>query len=177
MQITATIFKSPLDERKVKEIIQAGANILRVKFAHVSNEEALEVVKSVKRVIDEEKVDTKILVDLPEHKIRLGSLELGKENVKKNKIYILRPAKFSKTIKDFIPVDVESFVNIFQLDDKIMIGDGEVFFRVKEIISDVEVKVIFPDGGFVDQYRSIISNRLADDLNHCEVAVDSLKLF
>ena len=177
MQITATIFKSPVEENKVREIIQAGADILRVKFAHVSNEDALEVVKVVRRVIDEEKTDTKILVDLPEHKIRIGSLELGKENVEKNKTYILRPAKFSKTIEDFIPVDALDFKNFFEVGDKIMIGDGEVFFKIKEIVSERQVKIVFPDGGFVDQYRSIISNRLADDLNHCEIATDSLKLF
>jgi len=177
MQITATVFKSPVEEDKVREMIKAGAHILRVKFAHVSNEEALEVVKVVKRVIEQEKTDTKILVDLPERKVRLGSLELGKEDVVKDKVYILKPAKFSKTINDFIPVDIENFSNCFEVDDKIMIGDGEVFFKVKEIVSEKEVKIIFPDGGFVDQYRSIISNRLAEDLNHCEIATDSLKLF
>ncbi len=177
MEITATIFKSPVDEKKVREMIRAGADILRVKFAHVSNSEALEVVKVVKKVITQEKTNTKILVDLPEHKIRLGALELGKEDVMKDKVYILKPAKFSKTINDFIPVDVESFSNFFEKEDKIMIGDGEIFFEIKEIASDKEVKIIFPDGGFVDQYRSLISNRLADDLNHCEMATDSLKLF
>ncbi|MFH1946956.1 MAG: pyruvate kinase [Candidatus Magasanikbacteria bacterium] len=177
MQITATIFKSPVDQEKVREIIQAGADILRIKFAHVSNKEALKVVEVVKKVINEENSNTKILVDLPEHKIRLGSLELGKEDVVKDKIYTLKPAKFSRTINNFIPVDVMSFKNFFKVGDKIMIGDGEVFFEIKEIVSDKEVKIIFPDGGFVDQYRSLISNRLADDLNHCEIATDSLKLF
>ncbi|MBU2541999.1 hypothetical protein KJ785_00365 [Patescibacteria group bacterium] len=177
MEITATIFKSPVAQEKVREIIQAGADILRIKFAHVSNEEALEVVRVVKKVIDEQKTTTKILVDLPEHKVRLGSLELGKEDVVKDKIYTLKPARFSKTINNFIPVDVEIFSDLFQVGDKIMIGDGEVFFSIKEVVSPQEIKIIFPDGGFVDQYRSLISNRLADDLNHCEMATDSLKLF
>jgi len=177
MQITATVFKSPVEENKVREMIKAGADILRVKFAHVSNEEALEVVKVVKEVIEEEKSNTKILVDLPEHKVRFGSLKLGKEDVDRDKVYTLRPAKFSNTINDFIPVDTLNFSNYFKVDDKIMIGDGEVFFKIKEIVSDEEVKIVFPDGGFIDQYRSIISNRLADDLNHCEMATDSLKLF
>lgn len=177
MNITATVYKSPLDLKKVEEMITAGADVLRVKFAHVSYEEAVEVCKQVKGLIDRLKTNTEILADLPEFKVRLGGLKRSEEKVDKNKTYTLRPAKFSRSIDKFIPVNVNDFKNYFQVGDRITIGDGEVWFEVLEIISDQEVKIKFPDGGFVDQYRSLMSHRLADDLDHCYEAVESLKLF
>lgn len=177
MFITATVYKSPLDLDKVREMINAGASILRIKFAHVSYEEAVQVIKKIKKLIDFLGTDTKILADLPEHKVRLGGLEKGKENVVSDKIYTMRPGKFSKTIDDFVPVALESIEGCFEVGDKISIGDGEVSFDVVESVSLQEVRIKFPKGGFVDQYRSLMSHRLADSLPHCDVAVASLSLF
>ncbi len=177
MEVTATIFKKPLDQKKVCQMIEAGADVLRIKFAHVSNEDAVNTVKQIKQIIDSKKENTKILVDLPEHKIRLGSLEQGKEDIVPDKEYVMKAAKYSKNVDDYIPVCTSGFNGNFQVGDHVTIGDGEVFFVVEKIVSDEEIRIKFPEGGFVDQYRSLMSSRLADSLDHCSAAMESLSLF
>ena len=158
-------------------MIKEGADVLRIKFAHETNENVMKVVEQVREIVNELEAKTEILAGLPECKVRLGGLEQGSEDVQENKIYTLCPEKFSKTINDFIPVDVEDFDNFFEDGDKVSIGDGEVWFEIVELISSKEVKVKFPDGGFVDQYRSLMSPRLGDVLDHYSQALDSLRLF
>lgn len=177
MRIIATVYKSPLDVEKVKSMIGAGADVLRIKFAHETNENVIKVLEQVQAIIDESGAETEILADLPECKVRLGGLERGSEDIFSRNIYTLRPGEFSETVDDFIPVSVEHFADLFRKGDKVSIGDGEVWFEVTDVISPEEVKIKFPDGGFVDQYRSLMSPRLGDVLDHYSQAVSSIELF
>ena len=177
MQIIASIFKKPLDLEKVREMIIAGADVLRVKFAHMEWGEIIEVVKKIKILIDEMKTDTKIMVDIPEQKIRLGHLAFEKNKVGSGEQFIIRPSKSSYNIDDYIPVNLHRLDLYFKPGDKVSLGDGETAFVVKEVIEQDKVLVEFLNDGEVDEYRGLMSPNLSDCMDHCSIAVSSVALF
>lgn len=177
MQIIASVFKKPLDPNRVREMISAGADVLRIKFAHAELGEIVEVIRKVKNLIEEMKTDVKIMADMPEQKIRLGHLAYEKDKVNSGQQFILRPSKSSYTIDDFIPVNLHRLDLYFKPGDKVSLGDGETAFVVKEVIEQDKVLVEFLNDGEVDEYRGLMSPNLADCMDHCSVAISSLALF
>lgn len=176
MLIIATIHKNPLNLKKVKKILDAGANILRVKFSHINDKDILNVVKKIKKFISDNKYDADILADLPENKIRLGKLKNKIENVCENKLYTVKNSNFSASIENYIPIILEDFKEYFLPEDHIFVGDGELSFIVKKIISPQEIKISFLNSGTLGQYRSIMSSRLMDSLDHEKIAIEKLSL-
>jgi len=177
MQIIATIFKKPLDLNRVKEMIESGADVLRVKFAHAEWGEIIEVIKRVKDLIKEMNAKTEIMVDMPEQKIRLGHLAYEKDKVNSGEQFVIRPSKSSYTIDDYIPVNLHRLDTYFKPGDRVSLGDGETAFIVKDVIEQDKVLVEFVNDGDVDEYRGLMSPNLADCMDHCSVAVSSLALF
>lgn len=176
MLIIATVHKNPLDLERVREILDAGADILRIKFSHISDADILEVVKKIRKFIFDNKYSAKILADLPENKIRLGQLEKKSENVYENKIYTIKSGNFSTSIENFIPITLEDFTKYFSLNDHVLVGDGELAFTIKEIVSPREMKISFLNSGVLGQYRSIMSSRLMDSLDHEKISIEKLSL-
>ena len=174
MEIIATIWKNPLDFKKIQEMLDAGATMLRIKWAHVSTEEVLSVLKELRSYLDEQKSGTKILLDMPEVKVRIGEIKNIKENVVVQKEYTVRCEQSTQTIDDFIPFSFSPFTRFFSVNDSVLIGDGELRFIVKEIISDTEMNIEFLNNGELCQHRGLFSSRLADMFDHTESIIAAL---
>ena len=69
MYIIATVGPSTKEKRVIKEIIKAGANVIRLNFSHGSYDEFLKIIKTAKEA-DE---NIHILQDLSGRKIRVSS--------------------------------------------------------------------------------------------------------
>lgn len=174
MEIIATIWKNPLDFKKIQEMLDAGATMLRIKWAHVTTEEVLSVVREVRQYLDEHKSDTKILLDMPEVKVRLGGLKQVKEQVVSDKQYVVKTADDTETINEYIPFSFSDFHKYFHVGDSVLVGDGELTFIVKQIVSDTEMVVEFVQQGELCQRRGLFSSRLADMFDHTESIIAAI---
>lgn len=176
MYYIATVWKNPLDLEKVRQLVEAGANILRIKFAHISTDEVLHVVREIKNFVRENNLAVEILLDMPEDKIRLGALVQVKEMVNVNRQYRIRTADVSQSIEEFIPIKLTNLDQHFHVDDKVWVGDGELQFIVDEVLSDKEILVRFEQFGQLCQHRAIFSEKLASVFDHSIPVIKTIPL-
>lgn len=176
MYFIATVWKNPLDLKKVKQMVEAGANVLRIKFARISNDEVLNVVREIKDFLKKNKLSAEILLDMPEEKISLGTLSKMKEMVNIGKQYKIRTADLSYSVEEFIPIKLNSLEKYFRIGDKVWVGDGELQFVVDEVSSDKEIIVHFMQFGQLYQNRGVFSGRLATAFDHSLPVIKAIPL-
>jgi pyruvate kinase len=73
-KIVATIGPASREPEVLRELISAGADVLRLNFAHGSREEHAETVRRIRAASQEVGREVGVLGDLPGPKLRLGSL-------------------------------------------------------------------------------------------------------
>lgn len=69
--------ESACNYQLVRDMIVAGAGIVRINCAHDTRKEWLKMIKNVRRASDEAEKECKIVMDLAGSKVRTGDLKLG----------------------------------------------------------------------------------------------------
>ncbi len=168
MFIVATISKNSYEPEKIKEIIEAGASILRFNFSHGTPDEMISRVKVAKKVIlDLGKDETvKIMADLPGNKLRLGKFEPFDYLVNIGQEIIFKSSKESKDPNEFIPVNVEEIGKLVKVNQEISVADGSPRFSVKEILSNDSFKAVVLNNGLIPNQKGLNVGQGVDFLDH-----------
>ncbi|OGH93785.1 MAG: hypothetical protein A2538_02805 [Candidatus Magasanikbacteria bacterium RIFOXYD2_FULL_41_14] len=140
MLIIASLGVNSLSEDKIKKIILAGADVLRYNFAYRTLEENRTNIKNSQEIIYSLNADTKILIDLPALKPRLGDFETKSFAVQENEEFLFKSASHTMDCNEFVPVNVARLGEIVKLNQTITIGDGEIAIQIINIIDQDTVK-------------------------------------
>lgn len=149
MFIIAAIGHNSLQESGMKKIILAGADILRLNFSYRNVAENINYIKQAQKIIDELHASTKILIDFPLDKIRLGNFDIKVFAVRENEQFIFQSASYSSDCNSFIPVDTPNIGDKVSPSQTITIGDGEVAIQVLEVISSQRIRVGILNNGVI----------------------------
>src|SRR3989339_1035256 len=166
------------NEQKIRKIILAGANVIRINFSRRNIVENMECVKMTRDVIADLNSQTKLLIDMPINKIRLGDFEPKNFAVREGEELIFQSASYSPDCNQFIPVQIPKLGEVVWVDQTITVGDGEVALQVTEIINAETVKMRSLNNGVLQYLKtfnlksntnqsSIITN-YADILSHAK---------
>jgi pyruvate kinase len=124
-KIVATISDRNCDVDFIKELFDAGMNVVRLNTAHQSFEDSLKVIKNVRQVSDR----IPILVDTKGPEIRTTKTN--------DDIFVVQGEKISFkgnpdaiTTKECIYTSYPNFVEEVPVGSKILIDDGEIAFNV-----------------------------------------------
>ncbi len=150
MFIIATIGYTSTSEDKITKIILAGADVLRFNFAYKLIRENGTYIRTAQRLIEELNSSTKILVDFPLNKIRLGDFDIKVFAVRENEQITFKSASYSPDCNQFLPVDVPLLGEKVYLDQTITIGDGEISMQVTEICDRNTIKVRVLNNGVIN---------------------------
>lgn len=143
-KIVVTIGPATDSEEKIKELIKAGANVFRFNTSHGSSDYHKEKIRLVKKVADEMKVFVATLVDLQGPKIRIGVLD-NEIPLEKGQEIILEHYSGEKK-ENIIPVDYKGIANDVATGEIILVDDGKIQLRVKEIKNNqVITNVVVPN--------------------------------
>ena len=129
-KIIATVGPSLSSESKIKKIIDAGANVLRINFSHGTLEDHENVIswarKSNKQVA--------IMQDIQGPKIRTG---ISSENtfLEKSKNVTLTNIE-TESNNDVIFINYENLLRDINVDDRVFIDDGQIVLKVVEKEND-----------------------------------------
>lgn len=168
MLIVATISKNSYSAEKIREILLAGADVLRYNFSHGTPEEMALKVRTAQEVIAElglaDKV--KIMADLPGAKMRLGDFPTQQHKVEKGQTITFRSAKNSEDPSAFIPVDFDSIGSMVSHGQLITLGDGEIGFRVTDLIDDQSFKATVLNSWHIPALKAIHVGSAIDTMNH-----------
>lgn len=168
MFIVATISKNSYAPEKIREIILAGASVLRFNFSHGSPEQMFEHIQVARQVIADLGMEgqVKIMADLPGAKLRLGQFEPFDYPIKVGQMLTFKSAKESADPAEFIPVNAEGIGRLVTVGQEITIADGSPSLRVKEILSDESFVAEALMDGFVIHMKGLNIGQGVDLQDH-----------
>ena len=130
-KIIATIGPASSDYETLKQIIEAGANVVRLNMSHGSHEEQMERVLKVRKINEELNQAVGILLDTKGPEVRTGEFKEGT---------VFEAGSIVRLVNDDIVGDNTAFsvsykglANDLKVGDIILLDDGYVSVQVKEI--------------------------------------------
>lgn len=158
-KIICTIGPASKEENILRGLITGGMDIARINTSHCDSEEVMEIVEKIRRVSQEFKRNTAIILDLQGPKIRVSDL--------KNKIRLERKQKVIFTvannydyshsgINNIIKVTYDKFIEDIKKGSRIFIDDGLIECKVLDInIPKKSAVCEVITGGLLDSNKGI----------------------
>lgn len=151
-KILATVGPATSTPEKITELITAGANGFRLNFSHGAHDERIEQLRWIRNASQERGRPVAVLQDLQGPKIRLGTLNDNRQDVKKDDILTLDYA----AEHDGLTMPVQ-----YNLAEKVKPGetvylfDGKVRTVVTEIASPTAIKLKVENDGILMSRKGI----------------------
>lgn len=147
-KIVATISDKRCDVGFLKELYEAGMNVVRLNTAHQTLDEALKVVNNVRAV--SEKIA--ILIDTKGPEVRTTGIEVPVRVEKGEMIYM--SGDVNVTGDKVIHVSYGDFARDVQVGAKVLIDDGDVEFTVQDKTTD-RLVLVASNPGEIKNKKSI----------------------
>lgn len=130
-KILCTVGPATSSPDKIKELVQKGADGIRMNFSHGDYDFFSNVFKAIKEVCKEEETSVSVLIDLQGPKIRIGELEDKEFEIKtEDKIEItINDIKGNKNI---ISTSYKQLVSDSNIGEIILIDDGLIKLKIVE---------------------------------------------
>lgn len=163
-KIIATVGPASNTKKKLKELINAGADVFRLNFSHGDHQDKLQIIKYIRELNEELGTHISILQDLQGPKIRLNEVEANTiiEEGARFDIKVdgsIGNAKSASTSYTKLPNDVKA-------GDVILIDDGKIECHVESIANEIVTTRVVHGG--------VISSRKGMNLPNTNVSSPSL---
>ena len=153
-KIVCTIGPSSQDEEIFRELVLSGLNVARLNFSHGTQIEHKEKIDTIKKIREELKSSTAIMLDTKGPEIRLKDFENGQVELIKDQEFILTTRDIIGNDK-IVAVTYEQFPQDVKPGDKILIDDGLISMEAIEIINDTDIKCLVKNGGIIKNKKGI----------------------
>jgi len=161
-KIVATIGPATRDREKMRALIEAGADVFRLNFAHGERSEHAEAIAIAREAADAAGREVGILGDLPGPKLRI-------EQVEKGGVHLVPGDDLRLTPEDVLgdrgrlPMSWDGLSRAVSSGDEIMLADGRIRLRVLDI-RGAEVRCRIEVGGAIDSHQGINVPGAGDEL-------------
>ncbi len=163
-KIIATLGPASKSEKKIAELIDAGANIFRLNMSHGTHDEHRLIFMRVRKIAARKKKNIAILLDLCGPKIRVGEFENGEIEIKSGEEVIVSCDK-TKGMQGLIPSQYKNLYKDVKKNDRILLDDGKLELKVQSIVDkQVICKVI---------YGGILKNKKGLNLPDSTISINS----
>ncbi len=159
-KIVCTIGPATRNAKTFGRLVAAGIDAVRINFSHTSHEDARMVVSLAREASRESDRPLAVLADLQGPKIRVGDLPEELE-ITAGVSYLIAPenaasraARGHSGVSAVIPTTYEGLPHDVALDDRILVDDGRLAFRVSRI-EENSVVVEAADDGVVRSQKGI----------------------
>ena len=153
-KIVATLGPSSSKPKIIEKMILEGVNVFRINFSHADYDLVKEKIKIIRSIDKKLKTSSSILGDLQGPKIRLGKIE---ENCK-----ILAGQEYEfYTDKEFIGNNNKGYINYndfakdLSKNEKILIDDGKLIFKVLSSNKKFHVRTKVIQGGVLKSNKGV----------------------
>jgi len=134
-KIIATMGPASESEAVLKDMVEAGADVIRINLSHGSLDEAIERYRRLRRIEESIGRPLGILVDLPGPKVRAGSFPEGGALLRDGEDLRLVPGEESSTAA-LVHVNHEGLLRDIHAGDRLTFGDGGVVIEVTDAEGD-----------------------------------------
>jgi len=153
-KIVATVGPACDTYEKLLGLVKAGVNVFRLNFSHGTHENKASIIEHIRKINKTEPFNISILGDLQGPKLRVGEIEGGEMQIKPGDILTFTNEKVIGT-KERIYV---SYTNLHQdvtIGNTILINDGKLEVKVKQILANNDVQVEVTMGGILSSKKGI----------------------
>jgi pyruvate kinase len=143
-KIIATLGPSSFSKDEIKRMIEAGADVFRLNFSHISHAAAASVIQHIRELNDELHTPIAVLADLQGPKLRVGHVKDGGVLLQKDSEIIITTEPIESN-EQCISVSYHLLAKDIKAGEKILIDDGNIGLEVIETdrISKVRAKVLY----------------------------------
>jgi len=135
-KIICTIGPASKEENILRGLITGGMDIARINTSHCDSEEVMEIVEKIRRVSQEFKRNTAIILDLQGPKIRVSDLKNKIRLERKRKVIFTVANNYDSShsgINNIIKVTYDKFIEDIKKGSRIFIDDGLIECKVLDI--------------------------------------------
>lgn len=152
-KIIATLGPATKSEKKIADLIDAGANVFRLNMSHGTHDEHRQLAEKIRKISKRKKVNTAILMDLCGPKIRVGEFEKGEiELMSGDSVTVSCSQSVGKS--GLIPSQYKSLYKDVNVGERILLDDGKLELKVTSIKDkEVECEVIY--GGILKNKKGL----------------------
>jgi pyruvate kinase len=148
-----TIGPSCDSKKALEALMKHGMTIARLNMSHGTHESHAEVISFIKELNDEKNENIKILADLQGPKIRLGKVEGERVILQTGHAFTLSIEEGVGNEKE-ASVDYEGLVKDVKPGDRILINDGAVELKVKDV-DQTAVSTEIISGGEISSNKGV----------------------
>lgn len=133
-KIVATVGPASSSKEMLRALIKEGVDVFRLNFSHGKHEDHQKVVDAVRELNKELGTHVALLQDLQGPKIRVNEVEDGTEIIRGQEIIIT--TRQLKGNKEIVSTSYESLPKDVKPGDMILVDDGKIELKVKEVRDD-----------------------------------------
>lgn len=153
-KIVATVGPACDTYEKLLELVRAGVNVFRLNFSHGSHEDKAKIIEHIRKINITEPYNISILGDLQGPKLRVGEIANNALEVKEGDVLTFTNEKVVGTL-DKIYVSYPNLAADVKIGNLILIDDGKLEVKVKDIMKNGDVKVEVTLGGILSSKKGI----------------------
>ncbi|MCX7952063.1 MAG: pyruvate kinase, partial [Deltaproteobacteria bacterium] len=154
-KIIATLGPASFEEKVIKQLLEAGANILRINCSHNTPEQVEVLVEKIHRIREASGYDNVgILLDLPGPKLRLAEIENGSVFLETNSLVTLK-AGMSLGNKSVLFIKSLEKLDFVKPNDHIFIDDGKIVLQVQEVLDETTITAKVVQGGEIKNSKGV----------------------
>ncbi|MDP9226552.1 MAG: pyruvate kinase, partial [Actinomycetota bacterium] len=146
-KIVATLGPASYDPAVIDAIIKAGADVLRVNFAHASGRTQNALAKLVREGARRSDRIVSLLADLPGPKMRTGPVNEGEIRLETGQTFELRDGS-GPGDETGVTTTVPQIASLLASGDEVFLADGQIVLEVVEVESDT-VRTMVVRGGIL----------------------------
>ena len=177
-KIVATVGPACWEQEKLRELISAGADVLRLNFSHSDRERHAKTIEVARAAAEQVGREVALLGDLPGPKLRVGEFKDDVVELETGSHVVLNPEATEGSTHE-IPVSWPGISQALHADDQVYLADGSIRLRVLASLNDsvdTEVEV----GGALASHQGLnlpgadtgLPSVAADDLEWVDFAVE-----
>ncbi|MFN4330128.1 MAG: pyruvate kinase [Limnobacter sp.] len=160
-KIVATLGPASSSPEVLEKMILAGMNVVRVNFSHGSADEHIGRVNTVRDIAAKLGKDVAVMADLQGPKIRIGLFANGSTTLTEGQTFVLdAPCKEGDDSR--VGLDYPELVNDVKAGDTLLLDDGKIVLKVKQVIGQ-QINTVVEVGGVLKNRKGI--NKLGGGLS------------
>jgi pyruvate kinase len=161
-KIVATLGPASSDEQTLREMIQAGVNVVRINFSHGAAQEHIDRVNLVRRIAEEEGVYVGVLADLQGPKIRIAMFEEKSVLLNNGEEFVFDTDSGTPGNNQRVGLDYPELIKDVAGGDVLLLDDGKIRMKVLSK-NETSLRCVVEQGGVLSNRKGI--NKLGGGLS------------
>lgn len=154
-KIIATIGPASQDPKILQQLIMSGVNLVRINMSHGSSEKHSEVIKNLRKISKELKLEVGVLLDLQGPKIRISRFKDNEVTINSGDKFILDAAlgENDGTVQS-VGLDYKHLPYDLKAGDRLLLDDGRIVMDV-EFVRAQQIHCIVRIGGILSNNKGV----------------------